>query len=178
MSEPTAEPTTEPTAAPEATPPAAEQNTADLPPWAREALTKANREAAKYRTQLQEIKPRADQFDALEQASKTEAQRLAEAAETAKRDAEQARAEAVRYKVAATHGITADHFDLLGAGSEDEITERAEKLSALLKAQAALTATTTTPTTRPAEQLRPGATPSDSKSEEDLVYERLFGAPK
>jgi len=127
-----------PAAAPEATPQAPEtQDVTTLPEWARTSLTKANQEAAKYRTQLNELKPKADQFAALEEASKTEAQRLAEATEVAKREAQEARAESTRYKVAATHGIPADHFELLGSGTEEEITARAVKISALLAAQAA-----------------------------------------
>ncbi|MCW2898483.1 MAG: hypothetical protein JWO67_748 [Streptosporangiaceae bacterium] len=153
------------------------QDTSALPEWARQSLTKANQEAARYRTQVNELKPMADQFRALEEASKTEAQRLAEANEAFKRDAENARAEAVRYKAAATHGIPADHFDLLGSGTEEEITARAQKLSALLAAQTAPPATPPAPPTRrPLEQMRPGATPGGTESEDDVLYSSLFGA--
>jgi hypothetical protein len=183
MSEQTAEQQT--TTAPEATPVApaeptesTEQNQNDLPQWARDAITKANKEAANYRTQVAELKPKAEQFKALEEASKSEAQRLAEAAEAAKRDAETARAEAIRYKAAATHGISADHFDLLGSGSEEEITARAEKIASLVAAQAAATQTVTPPATRPVEQLRPGATPAGSESEDDVILAKLFGPPQ
>jgi hypothetical protein len=155
-----------------------EQNQNDLPQWARDAITKANKEAANYRTQVAELKPLAEQFKALEDASKSEAQRLAETAEAAKRDAETARAEAIRYKAAATHGISADHFDLLGSGSEEEITARAEKIASLVAAQAAATQTVTPPATRPVEQLRPGATPAGSESEDDVILAKLFGPPQ
>lgn len=155
------------------------QNADTLPAWARESLTKANREAAQYRSQVNELKPLADQFRALEEASKSEAERLAEQAATAQRDAEAARAEAIRYKVAATHNIGVDHFDLLGSGTEEEITARAEKISALLSAQAAITnPPATPPVTRPVEQMRPGATPGGVESEDDVIFARLFGAPK
>lgn len=173
------------TTAPEAQPetPTVEQapSPEDLPQWARDAITKANKEAASYRTQVAELKPQADQFRALEEASKTEAQRLADATAAAQRDAETARADATRYKVAATFGISADHFDLLGTGSEEEITARAEKISSLLAAQAAATATTppvAAPTNRPLEQLRPGATPAGAQSEDDVIYAALFGPQK
>ena len=180
MSEPTTPETQqEAPEAPAATPPAEQQDPASLPQWARDAITKANREAANYRTQVAELKPQADQFRQLEEASKSEAQRLAEAAEAARRDAEQARADAIRYKTAATYGIPADHFDLLGSGTEEEITARAEKLHGLLAAQAAAATPppTTTPPTRPVEQLRPGATPSSTDNEDDVVFARLFGTP-
>lgn len=179
MSEPTTPETPAP-AAPEA--PAAQpeqQNHEELPQWARDAITKANKEAANYRTQVAELKPQADQFRQLEEASKSEAQRLAEAAETAKRDAETARAEAIRYKAAATYGVPSEHFDLLGSGSEEEVTARAEKISALIAAQAAITTPPVTPpATRPVEQLRPGATPASATSEDDAVFSALFGPPK
>lgn len=148
-----------------------------LPEWARQSLTKANQEAARYRTQVNELKPLADQFRALEESTKSDNQRLAEAAEAAKREAENARAEAIRYKAAATHGIPADHFDLLGSGSEEEITARAQKLAALIAAQQQPT-TPPAPQRRPVEQLRPGATPSDAESESDVLYAQLFGAQK
>lgn len=129
--------------------------------------------------QVQELKPRADQFAALEEASKTEAQRLADAASTAQAALATAQAEAVRYKVAATHGIPAEHFDLLGSGSEEEVTTRAEKLAALLAAQVAPVtpppAQPVTPGRRPVEQMRPGASPAGSETAEDVDYARLFG---
>lgn len=177
MSEPT---TPEQPAAPEASEqqpqqPAEQQNQNDLPQWARDAITKANKEAANYRTQLADLKPKADQFSALEEASKSELQRVQEAQTAAERRAEQALAEATRYKVAATHGISADHFDLLGTGTEEEISARAEKIAALLAAQQAATAAATKPQTRPIEQMRPGATPGEAETEDDVIFSRLFG---
>lgn len=178
MSEQTVEET--PAAAPEATTeqPAETQDPNTLPQWARDAITKANREAANYRTKVNELTPQAEQFKALEEASKSEAQRLAEAAEVAKRDADTARAEAIRYKAAATHGISADYFDLLGSGTEEQVSANAEKIATLLAAQAAAAQTVTPPATRPVEQMRPGATPAGSESEDDVILAKLFGPPK
>lgn len=183
MSEPTApEQQPEAPAAPEQQPAQQpEQRQEDLPQWARDAISKANREAANYRTQVAELKPKADQFSALEEASKSELQRVQEAQQAAERTAEQARAEMTRYKVAATHGIPAEHFDLLGSGTEEEITARAEKISTLLAAQAAAATAPTTPgapPTRPVEQLRPGATPSEAENEDDVILARLGFVPK
>lgn len=116
------------------------------------------------------------EYDRLVQASKSEEQRREEAVANAQREAEMARAEAIRYKAAATHAIPADHFDLLGTGTEEEITARAAKLSALLAAQAAAQqAPATAPTSRPVEQMRPGATPGQQLNEDDAVYAALFG---
>lgn len=134
----------------------------------------ANAEAAK---RLQEI----------EDAQKTEQQRLAERQAQIERERDEARAEGLRYKAAATHGISEDHFDLLGAGDEETITQRAERLGALLKAASeveqlraeveALRAGRPAPTTaRPIEQLKPGATPEHAQTQDDADYAALFGA--
>lgn len=127
--------------------------------------------------QINELKPKADKFQELEEASKGEAQRLAEAAETARRDLESARAETIRYKAAATHGISADHFDLLGSGTEAEIEARAVKIRDMVAAHTAATqaatATTAPPVTRPVEQLRAGATPAGEVSEDDAILAKL-----
>lgn len=117
------------------------------------------------------------EYDKLVQASKSDAQRLEEAARTAQSDADQARAEAVRYKAAATHGISAEHFDLLGSGTEAEITARAEKLAALVAAKATVPPTAP-PSTRPVQQLRPGATPGEAETEDDVLYAQIFGPQK
>lgn len=162
-------------AAPEAPAAAPDQNQAELPQWARDAITKANREAAAYRTQVADLKPQADQFKALEEASKTEAQRLADAAATAQREAETARADATRYKVAATYGIGAEHFDLLGSGDEATVTERAQKIAALV-AQTAPPPPATPPPGRPLEQLRPGATPAGVVDDDEALYQTLYGS--
>jgi hypothetical protein len=118
------------------------------------------------------------EYDRLVEASKSEDQRREEAVANARREAETARAEAIRYKAAATHAIPADHFDLLGNGTEEEITARAAKLSALLAAQAAATQTpppAQAPQGRPVEQLRPGASPGQQLNEDDAVFAALFG---
>lgn len=143
---------------------------------------RADKEKLAARTAMtDEQKQQLAEYQRLVDASKSEAQRQAEAVANATREAETARAEAVRYRVAATHGIPADHFDLLGSGTEEEIAARAEKISTLLAAQAAAAATTPpvgAPPARPVEQLRPGATPAGVQSEDDVIFASLFGPPK
>jgi len=173
-----------PTADP-ATPPA-------TPPWgdsfdpARAWNTiQTLREAEKERDQLrrQVMTPEQQQqlaeYNTLLEASKSEAQRKDEAIAAAQREAETARNDAVRYKAAATYGISADHFDLLGSGTEQEVTTRAEKIAALIAAQQAATPPPAAPPTgRPVEQLRPGATPAGALDEDEVIYQSLFGPPK
>jgi len=181
MSEPTPE-----QQAPEAQAATDPQQPAETPPWGddfdadkawklvqnlrqdKEKLSSRTALTDEQRTQLAE-------YNRLVEASKTEAQRQQEAVEKASRDAETARAEATRYKVAATHGIPADHFDLLGSGTEEEISARAEKIATLLAKQAEATQAPTTLPKRPVEQLRPGATPGEAESEDDVLYSKLFG---
>jgi hypothetical protein len=172
------------TVAPEAPQQPEQQDVNSLPQWARDAITKANREAAGYRTKVAELQPKAEQFTRLEEASKTELQRLQEAQAQTAREAEQAKADAARWQAAALHGIGAEYFDLLGTGTPEELQARAEKLAGLVKAQQAAAAAAAAPPapgapqSRPVEQLRPGATPGQAVDEEELLYQSLFGAPK
>lgn len=163
----TAPATPEPPAAtpPEGTAASADQNVDSLPSWAREAITKANREAASYRTQVQELKPRADQFAALEEASKSEMQRLQEDRDAEKARAESVAAEALRLRVAYEQGVSKENFDLLGSGTEEEITARAQRLAAMQAMQQQMQ-----PTPPPAPNspvLQPGATPTPPPSADD-----------
>lgn len=195
-------PVTEPVTPPVPTPPASVAPAAPpappaaAPPWGSDAefdATKAwnlieglraDKEKLAARPVLTpEQQKQLEEYNAQIEAQKTEAQRLQEAATTAQRETETARAEATRYKVAAMHGITAENFDLLGEGTEAEITARAERLAALQAAQAAVAAPATpavppAPGQRPVEQLRPGATPTGTQTDDDIVYAALFGPPK
>lgn len=180
---PEAAPATE---APEATqtettpPPAPEQpkpaETVDF--WKQkareqESRAKSNADAAK---RLQEI----------EDSQKTEQQRILDRQTAIERERDEARAEGLRYKAAAKHGISEDYFDLLGTGDEETIATRAERIGSLVKTASeveqlraeveALRAGKPVPTSgRPVEALRPGATPSSATSEDDVLYNSLFG---
>lgn len=123
----------------------------------QEARAKANAEKAQA-------------HDAFVESQKTEAERLAEATQKAQREAQEARAETARYRVAATHGVTPDYFDMLGSGDELEIAGRAERLAPLLSAaaenaqlkaelEALRTGKPTPAQVRPVADLKPGATP-------------------
>jgi hypothetical protein len=158
------------------------------PPWGADfdparawttiqTLREAEKERNALRGQVAELAPQAKQFRDAEEASKTESERLAGVVEASRRDAEIARAETIRYKVAATLGIGADHFDLLGSGTEVEIQARAEKIAALVAGQVApVQVPVTAPGTRTVEQLKPGAIPVGQASEDDVLYAQLFGA--
>lgn len=143
----------------------------------------------KAREQEARAKANADKaqaHDAFVESQKTEAQRLADAASKAQREAEEARAETARYRVAATHGVTPDYFDMLGSGTEDEIAARAQRLAPLialgsenaqLKAELeALRQGKPSPASlRPVASLKPGATPDGAQTEDDVIYQSLYG---
>lgn len=140
----------------------------------QEARAKANADAAK---RLAEI----------EESQKTEAQKQADAIAKAQRDAEDARSEALAYKVAAAHGVTPDYFDLLGRGDEATIEARAERIGELIKSRSEIeqlradvealrTGKPAPSTSRPVADLKPGATPSPASTEDDTLYASLFGA--
>lgn len=164
-----------------------QQQPAETPPWGDDfdparawhtitQLREREKELSKQPRLTPEQQQQLAEYDRLVEASKSEEQRREEAIARATREAETARAEALRYKAAATYGISADHFDLLGSGTEEEITARAEKLASLIAAQQApVTPPAAPPQSRPVEQLRPGATPSGAASEEDVIWGALFG---
>lgn len=136
----------------------------------QESRAKSNAEAAK---RLAEI----------EDAQKSEQQRLADRQAAIERERDEARADGLRYKAAAKHGIGEDYFDLLGSGDEDTISSRAERVGSLLKENAdlkaeneALKAGKSAPASgRPVAALKPGASPENNQTEDDVVYEQMFG---
>lgn len=166
-----------------------EPSSSTPPPWgddftpevAWEKIQKANREAQNLRQRAitPEQQKQLEEYNALVEASKSEQQRQAEALEAANRARETAQAEALRYRVAAEHGIGKDDLDLLGSGSEEELVTRAQRIADLRSAAISPQADPAPMPgqQRPVEQLRPGATPTSGiKTEDDLNYERLFGS--
>ena len=130
-----------------------------------------------------DLKAKAAKLTEFEEAQRTEAEKAAARAAAAEQDRDSARAESLRYKAAATHGIGEDYFDLLGNGDEPTITARAERVGGLLRDNAAmkaeldaLRAGKPAPTNgRPTEQLKPGATPESTQTEDDVLYNSIFG---
>jgi hypothetical protein len=110
-----------------------ERDMAALPEWARDSLSKANAEAAKYRTRVRELEPKASEYDKLAEAQKTEQQKAAEARQAAETRAVQAEQEATRLRVALTKGLPADLATRLVGGTEDELAADADRLLELVK---------------------------------------------
>lgn len=93
----------------------------------RADLDKARAERDDYKTRWTEY----------EDSQKSEAQKLAEAAEAARADAVKAQGELLRYKIAATKGLDPELLPFLPAGSEDEVSAAADVLVAKLAAASA-----------------------------------------
>jgi len=73
----------------------------------------------------------ASRLAALEESQKTEAQKLADAKAAAEKDAADARVEALRWRVAAKHGISDEDAELFLTGTDEvTLTKQAERLSA------------------------------------------------
>lgn len=121
------------------------------------------KENAKWRTQFRDAEPYVKKAKELEEASKTESQRLAERADAAEKQLAEAMATNARLKAAAQHGIPAELVDLLGSGSEDEINARAELLAAKFAAAQPAAAPQPPASTRPVESLKSGGAPQSTK---------------
>ena len=110
------------------------------------------------------------------QSQLTKEQALEERAQVAERDRAAALGEALRLRVAAEHGVSADNLALLGQGGEDELRANAKRLADLQTAAAATAVPHGPPTPqRPVENLRPGATPTEQPSDDEALWLSLFG---
>lgn len=90
-------------------------------------------QAAKYRTEAKANADAAARLAALEESQKTETQRLMDERDALKTERDTVRAEALRARVALTKGLSAEIADRLRGDSEDELSEDADRLLALLQ---------------------------------------------
>lgn len=154
-----------------------------------ELLAEQKRKLREQYGDYDDLKQKAAKLAEIEEQSKTEQQRAAEAAARALKDAEDARTETLRYKAAATHGVDPDNFDLLGSGTEEEVSARAERVGGFLKLRTeneqlkaeleALKAGKPAPSSqRPAAALKPGATAEQITPAEDDSYPTHWLPPR
>lgn len=154
----------------EATPAEPETDPAEeLAKW--KALARKNEEQAKKNSEA------ARKLQELEDAQKSEQQKLAEALDAAKAEGSSARSEAARLRAAIKHGLTEDDLDLLGDGTPDEIEARAERLAARISSSSSESAERGV-TRRPDEHMRPGATPSTTPLDPFKDRKALLGSRK
>lgn len=127
-------------------------------------------EARKWEERAKANKAASDRLAEIEEASKTEAQKLAERVEAAEKALAETRAEALRLSVIAKHAIPEDYQEFVSGSTEDELVAKAEKVKKLIEAQAAATPT------RHAVVLGEGTTPSDLALNGDGIESALKNA--
>lgn len=94
-------------------------------------VAKLRQEAARYRTEAKANADAAARLAEIEDAQKTEAQRAAERIAELEAQANEAKRDALRFKVASKHGISDEDADLfLTASDEETLTKQAERLAA------------------------------------------------
>lgn len=88
-----------------------------------------NRERAKF-ADYKEAKAKAEQFDALAEANKSELQKAVDRAAVLERERDEARVSGLRFRIAAAHGISSEDAELFLTGSdEDSLTRQAKRLT-------------------------------------------------
>lgn len=88
-----------------------------------------SRERAKY-SDYKDLKAKADRFDELEAANKSEIEKAKDQAAAAEQAAAKATADALRLRVALKHGISDEDADLFLTGTDEEtLTKQAERLT-------------------------------------------------
>lgn len=123
MPEPTPAPTAEPTAeAPKPTPPTEAAPEKDETDW--------KAEARKWETRAKENKTAADKLTAIEEAQKTEAQRLEERATAAEKALSDKTLEAERALVALEKGLTPSQAKRLIGSTREELSADADEIVA------------------------------------------------
>lgn len=94
-------------------------------------VAKLRKEAAKYRTEAKANADAAKKLAEIEESTKTEQQKLEERLAEAQQAADQARAEALRFKIASKFGVSDEDAELFLTGTdEDTLTKQAERLAA------------------------------------------------
>ena len=130
---------------------------------AKAKIAKANNEASNLRKRLKELEAKAAQLDELEDAKKTEVERLAEQQKTLEARAAQAEQDSARLRVAMNRGLTEAQAKRLVGSTVEELEADAEELLATFKPEEPAPE----PPGRPKERLQPGALP-DAAPEADI----------
>ncbi|GAB3946767.1 hypothetical protein [Corynebacterium tapiri] len=128
------------------------------------ALAKARKEAARYRTERNDLRGDAEKYREAKEAEKSELEKAQEANARLQRDYEAMQAQNKRLQVVSRFGITEDNIDLLGNDPE-KFEANAERIAALQKAEARRPGP---PSDYPREYLKPGS--SEPENTPDYNY--------
>lgn len=129
------------------------------------ALRKKNAENVSLKRQLQELKPLADKAKELEDANKSETEKLTERLTAAEKEAGSSKSELLRLRVAMTKGLTLKQAGRLRGTTEEELEEDADEL--LEEIGAVKKEDTPRLKGKPKEQLRGGGDPDEEPEETD-----------
>lgn len=132
---------------------------------ALQALEKARRDAARYRTERNELRGDAEKWKEHEDTQKSELQRtLEKLAETEQQLAREQSAKLL-LEVAATHGIKHEDMALLGSGTKDELEARAARIKELYGS-----AHVAPPSQQPRQNLGSGSGVDDKETTGEATY--------
>lgn len=93
-------------------------------------VKKLRDEAAKHRTDAKANAKAADELAAIKRSQQTEAERTAAELAEAQNEAQQARTEALRFRIASKHQVSDEDADLFLTGTDEEtLTKQAQRLS-------------------------------------------------
>lgn len=139
--------------------------------WQAEAV-KWKSLARKHETTARTNSDAAKRLSEIEDAQKSEQQKLTDRASAAEQRLASMQAQNARLMAAAVHGIPAELVELLGDGTDEQINERAELLAAKLAVAAPAPAAPALQPSRPVESLKPGAAPAaPATSPDDWIRE-------
>lgn len=142
----------------------------------RKELEKARREAASYRVKLREAEPLVAKAKELEEANKTEAQKLADAHKSAEERATVAEARLARLDACLKAGLDVKFANRLQGSTPEELEADAKEFAAVVTVPAA-SGTTPDPGRRPRARLdsaRPNASATDESTDPDAIAERAL----
>ena len=112
---------------------------------AREKIAKANSEAANLRRRLKELEPLAEKYRELQEAGKTEVEKLTERLSATERRAQEAELRALRLEIGAKYGLTPAQAKRLIGSTAEELEADAKELLESFKPAAEPTGRTHTP---------------------------------
>ncbi len=87
------------------------------------------------RKELKELKPLAEKARELEESRKSESEKLTDRVTTTEQELAEAKADAAKLRVAIKYDLSEEDLDFLGSGDEEQIEERAKRLSERLKSK-------------------------------------------
>jgi hypothetical protein len=118
-------------------------------------------ENASYRTKVRDLEPLATKAKELEEAGRSDVEKLTDRVSQAEKLAGEKDLHIARLTAVLEHGLDMDSVELLGGGTAEEIATKAQRLAELINTGRGLRG-------KPKEQLRGGA----SKDEDEISDER------